>query len=349
MKKRFKKGVKAYATLPVEIKAVDKENFTLSAVVSTQTVDRHGDVILQDGWDLKNFKRNPVILNSHRYDDATETIGRADSTKTEGTGKGSKLIQKIRFAVNENPKAKVIFDLYAGGYLSAFSVGFIPKEFGETKDGKTDWFTIAQAELLEVSAVSVPANALALAKQKGIDVDVLESKNEDGDPEADDPDAEPDEIPEDTQVPDDNEEEPASDGDDPDEDKDEKRDQEDGDEPGDEPPVEDAPGGEDTETSDEKRARLTEERARIEAEIAALGEDGDDAMISHTGRTYNAKVIDAIRNIQKREHRKLQRVARIVHEMLDAGNDGVKVNRSTREQIRKRRVNQAIRTLFTLK
>ena len=153
----------------IETKSVDKEYKTLEAIFSSQKEDRHGDVVIQEGWDLKNFKKNPVIINSHNHNDATEVVGKVE----KGTLKieKGKLTGKIKFAVNENPKAKIIFDLYAGGYLNAFSVGFLANEYDEK-----DFSKITKAELLEVSAVSVPANAFALAKKKGIEVDKLSEK-----------------------------------------------------------------------------------------------------------------------------------------------------------------------------
>src|ERR687887_1524822 len=38
-------------------------------VVSTGAVDRDNDSISADGWDLTNFKRNPVVLWAHKYDE----------------------------------------------------------------------------------------------------------------------------------------------------------------------------------------------------------------------------------------------------------------------------------------
>lgn len=184
---------KQYRVLPVELKQIDEEKATLDAVFSTGKEDRHGDVVLQDGWDLKNFKKNPVILNSHNYGDASEVIGKATGVKVVD----GKLEGKITFAVNENPKAKVIFDLYAGGFLNAFSVGFIIKSFGDDGKGNTDYYTISEAELLEVSAVSVPANAYALAKQKGIDVESLGKVKSEGDTEDEDDEQDIDEDVED--------------------------------------------------------------------------------------------------------------------------------------------------------
>lgn len=157
---------KQYEKMPIELKVVDKDSFSLEAVFSTDDQDRHMDVVKQN-FDLKAFKKNPVLLNSHNYGDASEVIGTIKPISV----KEGKLQGKVKFAALENPKAKVIFDLYAGGFLNAFSIGFIPKEFDD--EGK-----IEKSELLEVSAVSVPANAMALAKEKGIEVEKLEEKEE---------------------------------------------------------------------------------------------------------------------------------------------------------------------------
>ena len=41
---------------------VDAENGVIDAIVgSTNVTDRMGDIIDQSGWDLKNYKSNPVI------------------------------------------------------------------------------------------------------------------------------------------------------------------------------------------------------------------------------------------------------------------------------------------------
>lgn len=149
-----------------DIKSVDEEKFEVEGIFSTDDEDRHGERVFQN-WDLKNFKKNPVILNSHNYRDITEILGKS----TKISVKDNRLEGKIQFAVNENPKAKVAYELVRGGFANAFSVGYIGKEFDEK------WNTL-KAELLEISLVSVPANALALAKAKGIDVDVFLKEEE---------------------------------------------------------------------------------------------------------------------------------------------------------------------------
>lgn len=59
--------------------------------------------------------------------------------------------------------------------MKAFSVGYMLEDafFDESKD--TVYHT--KVNLLEISAVTVPANSLALAKQKGIDIAPLEDDN----------------------------------------------------------------------------------------------------------------------------------------------------------------------------
>ena len=50
-------------------------------VLSDETVDRLGDVIMSDGWDLTNFKKNPIALWAHRSDQPP--IGRWKDLRAE--------------------------------------------------------------------------------------------------------------------------------------------------------------------------------------------------------------------------------------------------------------------------
>jgi len=121
----------------------------LHAIFSTAKEDRHGDIVLQE-WDLKSFKKNPVYLDSHNYSSIEHIIGKVEKIKI----KDNKLQGDIVFAM-ENPKGELASKLAEGGFLNTSSVGFIPKEFD-------DKWTILKSELLEISAVSVPANPEAL-------------------------------------------------------------------------------------------------------------------------------------------------------------------------------------------
>jgi len=135
------------------IKKEDSDN-SFSVIMSTSNTDRHMDVVEQN-WDLKNFKKNPVFLDSHNYDSIEHIIGKVKKIKiVEGKLKG-----EIEFML-DNPKGLLAYKMALGGFLNATSVGFIPMEFDE-KTG-----AIIKSELLENSAVSVPANAEALFEKK---------------------------------------------------------------------------------------------------------------------------------------------------------------------------------------
>jgi hypothetical protein len=85
---------------------------------------------------------------------------------TKKTAEG--ILSKMQFAKTQ--MAEEIFQLYKEGFMRAFSVGFIPKEWTDGDGEKVPRRTYTKWELLEYSAVPVPANpdALALAISKGL-------------------------------------------------------------------------------------------------------------------------------------------------------------------------------------
>lgn len=155
-------------TFGFETKSIDKDNATLVGVFSTGDVDRHGEIVDQKSWILDTYMQNPVVLWSHNHDELA--IGKTETLYINADGN---LEGVMKFAVKENPKAKIIFDLFVGGFMKAFSVGFMSGEYDQREDGVV---ILKQNNLFEISAVNVPANAMALAKSKGIDVDLLEEK-----------------------------------------------------------------------------------------------------------------------------------------------------------------------------
>jgi HK97 family phage prohead protease len=156
MEKQFLKGL-------VDKESINEKDGTISVAVATDSsIDRDGDIIETAGIDTSNFERNPVLLYAHDY--RSDPIGKVVSLVKE-TGR---MLFQPQFAVNENPRAKMFFDLVKGGYLNAFSIGFIPKRWEDRKsaDGSiTRVFT--ESELLEISLVPVPANANALVLARG--------------------------------------------------------------------------------------------------------------------------------------------------------------------------------------
>jgi len=155
------------------IKSNDEER-SIEFTFSTGDIDRGGERIDQESWNLKNFKKNPVVLFSH--DSRNIAVGKIPKIGLDEKGN---LSGKILFATEEGVGTygdliKTLYNLYKNGFMSAVSVGFTAGEVVEDKKG----IILKNNELLEVSLVSIPANQMALAKQKGIDLTAIEELDE---------------------------------------------------------------------------------------------------------------------------------------------------------------------------
>jgi len=142
---------------------------TLQFIGSTETQDRDGEVIKASGWDLKNYKKNPIFMWAHRYTDPP--IGKAKRVWVDR--ETSELKFNIEFAPPETYEfADTIYKLYKGGFLRATSVGFFPDKDGiiEGDGEKSPKRTYTKQELLELSGVPVPSNpeALVSARDAGV-------------------------------------------------------------------------------------------------------------------------------------------------------------------------------------
>jgi len=80
----------------------------ISFVLSTEEVDRHGDVISADGWNLESYRNNPVFLWAHDY--VRPVIGRALETWMDS----HRLMARVEFA--PTPFAQEVAMLYGAGY-----------------------------------------------------------------------------------------------------------------------------------------------------------------------------------------------------------------------------------------
>jgi|TARA_R110002051_G_scaffold306568_1_gene377216 HK97 family phage prohead protease len=133
------------------VEEADDGSVNIKGYASTNDTDRAGDVIKKEAWEkggLDNFGNNPIILFNHDYN---KPIGRATSLETDDKG--------LKITANLSKSAGDITNLVKEGILRAFSVGFRVKDADYMEDG--DGYLIKDAELFEVSVVSVPANQAA--------------------------------------------------------------------------------------------------------------------------------------------------------------------------------------------
>lgn len=140
-------------------KASDEDAGTFEVVISTDDLDRHGEVIEAAGWLTDSYLKNPVVLWAHDYNELP--IGICLELRAEG----NKKIAKGRFAPGSaNPKAQQVRQLYDAGIMRATSVGGVVHEMEGNR--------ITKFEMVEFSFVPVPANpnALALAAEKKLEL-----------------------------------------------------------------------------------------------------------------------------------------------------------------------------------
>lgn len=124
-----------------------EDNKLVGAIASTPDPDRDGEIVDPMGMEMTQFKKNPVLLWGH--DHFSLPIGKV--TDIRATVEGIEF--DAEFAEG-NEFAQDVKNLFRQGILNAFSIGFIPLERRNEK--------ITRAELLEISAVNIPANPMAL-------------------------------------------------------------------------------------------------------------------------------------------------------------------------------------------
>lgn len=148
---------------PIRKTHADETHQGMEFVLSDATPDRYGDVIQAEGWDLANFKKNPIALFNHNSD---FPIGRWEKLSVrDGALRGH-----LRMApAGTSARIDEIRKLIEAGILKAVSVGFRPIESKpRSKSAPGEHFI--RSELVETSLVSVPANPNALAVAKSLKV-----------------------------------------------------------------------------------------------------------------------------------------------------------------------------------
>lgn len=150
------------------LREINKETRTIDFIISTAAADRYGDTVQVKGWDLRNYRKNPVVLFGHNSRELP--IGRATKTWKDTDA----LMSQAQFMDEEVSEfADSVYRMLIEGYLKAVSVGFRPLEYEWIKNDKDEYtggINFKKQELLEFSVVPIPANPECLidARRKGI-------------------------------------------------------------------------------------------------------------------------------------------------------------------------------------
>lgn len=163
-----------HKTLDAAYSSEDGTKFV--ATITTDTIDRDGEVVIPAGMNSKQYERNPVLLYAH---DPKMPIGKMETLR-RGDGK---IEADFRLAPRpEQHEGEWLPDtvgaLMKFGALRGVSIGFHAQANGMRSASKADVErygdgvkrVFSKWNLLEVSVVSVPANqeALVTAIQKGV-------------------------------------------------------------------------------------------------------------------------------------------------------------------------------------
>jgi len=153
----------------IEVKEINEDKRTLMVCISTPNTDRYGDEVMPLGMKYDNYLgKNPVVLFAHNYEELP--IGRCVELSVSDNG----VMATVEF-VPEGvyDKADTVYQMAKLGFLNAWSIGCMVLDYEPIEN--TDGYRFLSWELLEFSAVTVPANAeaLTLMRSKGLDVDPI--------------------------------------------------------------------------------------------------------------------------------------------------------------------------------
>lgn len=145
------------------------------AVISTDSLDRDGEVLVPAGMDATPYYRNPVVLWNH---DTNKVIGKAVGKLKRNA---SSIEAETAFATRPVEHVGEWFPdtvgaLVSQGVIRGMSVGFMPIETREANKGDRARYgekvrrVYSKWQLLEYSVVSIPANQDAIIQSvtKGV-------------------------------------------------------------------------------------------------------------------------------------------------------------------------------------
>jgi HK97 family phage prohead protease len=161
-----------YRAFTSEVRDVNDRDRSFTHAISDESVDAHGSIIRVDGWELRRFERNPIVLFAHKSNDLP--IAKCEKIWKDG----SRLMARSRFAglSQSHPYAETAYALTRDGFIRAWSVGFMPKErkprtdiSDREKEQLSDPYVYTKQELMEYSLVPIPSNPEALLGVRGMD------------------------------------------------------------------------------------------------------------------------------------------------------------------------------------
>lgn len=147
------------SSLEIQTKANGGSVCVIKGYANVSVADRCNEVMPQNCWNLENYMINPVILINHDQSDINSLVGKA--TLVEPRAEGLYFEAQIGAEGEDlTDSQSTVVKLVRQGILKTLSVGFMPHDY--EVDKKTGVLTYKNAELLEISLVTVPMNQLSV-------------------------------------------------------------------------------------------------------------------------------------------------------------------------------------------
>jgi hypothetical protein len=156
----------------IKANSINEAEYTIDFIMSAEVIDRHGEVVDLETLKVDKFlSLNPVVLTSHIQSAIQPVVvGKVLKIVFETIDGVKQMVGTVKFAVEEYDLAKTYWNLYKGGYQRSVSIGFMVGSVEVDGSGVT---ILRDCELIELSLVAIPANELAVAKRKGIDIEPI--------------------------------------------------------------------------------------------------------------------------------------------------------------------------------
>lgn len=143
---------------------VNRDTHEITFIGTQDSVDRDSERVLPKAFekDIGHYLQNPVVLFNHNPREPA--VGRmVDYEITE-----KQILMRVKFAVDENPMANVLWKLYSADppYMRMVSMAFLPLEATDKASEKLPGqknMTYTRVEMLELSLVNIGANRYAMS------------------------------------------------------------------------------------------------------------------------------------------------------------------------------------------
>jgi len=145
---------------------IDRNSMSATAIISTATIDRVGDVLIPRGCRIENYRKNPVVLWAHGLEGITRPIGTSrDASGNLAVFISDNDVRATSWFSQKSLESSQIFELIDEGIIRATSVRETPIKSRIQRDPVAGEILIVEEwDLEEWSWCAVGVNPDAVAK-----------------------------------------------------------------------------------------------------------------------------------------------------------------------------------------